>query len=208
MKLVTIGDSITKGTYCENNEWFIADPCFSDVLKKMLCADEFINLGQNGITYSTTSDVFPLDALSRKVKLIDNDADIIVVAGGTNDYAAKIKIGSAEDTEDISFYGATYATFDYLKTNFKDAKIFVVTPIPRKSDGEKNEIGCTPDDYRHVIKEQAERFGFVCIDGKKLGIDPRIPEQMVKYVPDGLHPNQKCHELYGEFLYNEIKKYI
>ena len=207
MKLVTIGDSITKGTFFENGECLIANPCFADILNVKLSADEFVNYGQNGICYSTTTDVFPLDAISRKIKLVDS-ADILVVAGGTNDYAARIKIGSENDTEDISFYGATYETFEYIKNNLSNAKIFIVSPILRASEGEKNAAGYTVDDYRNVIEKQAKRFGFNFIDGRNLNIDPRDNEIKQKYVPDGLHPNLEGHKLYGEFLYSEILKKI
>ena len=207
MKLITIGDSITRGTFFENSEWSVAVPNFSDALALLLGADELKNYGQNGISYSSTTDVYPESAISKKIRTIET-GDILIIAGGTNDFGAGVELGSEQDERDISFYGGVDVTFRFAREYFPNTKIFVVLPIPRANDGEKNKCGYTLDDYREALRSRADKYGFSVIDGKKLKIDAKNPEQRMQFIPDGLHPNNAGHKLYADFLYEEIKKLL
>ena len=209
MRLVTIGDSITKGTFTDIGQPSpnsVASPNFSDILKEKLGFNELFNYGINGTSISRTTYQSPELAMSIRVK--DTvDADVIVVAAGTNDYGTHVQLGTIEDKEDVSFYGALHVFYTFLKENRKDSKIFIVTPIKRQGDG-KNEAGFTLDQYRKAIEEKAEEFGFPVIDGFGVAIDPKTEEGRKKHILDGLHPNVEAHKLYGEYLYEQIKNKI
>ncbi|MBQ8658777.1 MAG: SGNH/GDSL hydrolase family protein [Clostridia bacterium] len=206
MKLITIGDSITRGTYRDDNDaWAVAFPNYSERLQKLLGADELVCLGVNGVSMSSTSSVNSENALCR---LCENavSGDIIVVAGGTNDFGTSVEVGRSTDEGDISTCGALHILFTRLKKNNPNSKIYAVLPIPRRNENVKNEKGYVLDDYRAAIREAATAFGVAIIDGKKLAIDPENEADRKKYIRDGLHPNDAGHALYAQFLYQEILK--
>ena len=209
MRLVTIGDSITKGTFTDigqSSPNSVASPNFSDILKEKFGFAELFNYGINGTSISRTTYQFPELAMSIRVK--DTvDADVIIVAAGVNDYATDVELGKKDDREDVSFYGALNVLYSFLKENRKNSKIFIVTPIKRQNDG-PNKKGYTFDEYREAIVYRAKEFGFPVIDGYGLLIDPKTEEGRRKHILDGLHPNQEAHLLYGEYLYEQIKKML
>ena len=204
MKLITIGDSITRGTHIDDNgDWAVAQPNYSKVLQTLLGATELSCLGVNGVSISATSHTNPQDALS---KLCEKavDGDIVVVAGGTNDFGTSVEVGCENDREDISTYGALHILFTRLKTLNPKAELYAVLPIPRRNENVKNERGYILDDYRAAIKTVAQRFNVAVIDGKQLPIDPEDETNRQAYIRDGLHPNTKGHAIYGKFIYDEI----
>ena len=206
MKLVTLGDSITRGTHInDDGAWDVANSNYSKVVQTLLRIDELDCLGVNGVSISSTSSVNSDDALSRLCKQI-NDANVIIVAGGTNDYGTDVVIGNPQDKEDISHYGGLNVLCTYLKNNFKDAEIYFVLPIKRRNERAKNKAGFILQDYRNAIKTIAKNFGFNVIDGSQMQIDPENIDDARNYIKDGLHLNTAGHKIYGEFIYNEITK--
>lgn len=205
MRLVTIGDSITRGTFTDIGEsapLSIAKPNYSERLGSLLKADVECR-GINGVSMSATSGVNPEYAIANTARNIGN-ADVIIVAGGTNDYGTSVKLGEITDTTDLSFFGALEVTYRTIKKNNPTAAVFVVTPIPRGNEDEPNSVGHTLNDYRRAIERKAEEFGFFVVDGTKLAINPNLAEERKKYIPDGLHPNNLGHELYAQLLYEQI----
>ena len=206
MKLITLGDSITRGTHIDDNgAWAVAQPNFSQVLAEGLSADELVCLGLNGVSVSRTSTTNPDAALS----ILCDEAiggDIVVIAGGTNDYGTSVALGKPTDREDNSFYGGLHVLYTKIRENNPKAKVFVVLPIRRKNENNKNEAGHILDDYRAAICSTAKAFGYTLIDGRNVPIDPENAEQARAYIRDGLHPNTKGHALYGEYLITQIKK--
>ena len=206
MKLLTIGYSITKGTFTELGDKSpnsVAMPNFSQILKEKLGFSELYLNGTNGVSVSRTSWQLPEHAISLTVKNSPN-ADVVLVCAGTNDYGTDVELGSRKDKEDVSFYGGLSVLYTYLKENFIGSKIFVVSPINRENDS-KNKKGYTLNDYRSAVKIRAEEFGFYFIDGSGLKIYPKIQADKELFMPDGLHPNQAGHYLYANFLLENIR---
>ncbi|MBQ9728308.1 MAG: SGNH/GDSL hydrolase family protein [Clostridia bacterium] len=206
MKLITLGDSITRGSFFEHDEWGVADPNYSQVLKELLGADELVCSGVNGTAISILSPTNTEYVFTVRAKEL-KDADVFVIAGGTNDFGNNdgVPLGTPEDTEDISFYGALDFLYRIVKENNPKAEIYAVTPIPRQWESE-NPSGHTLNDYRRAIEVKAREYGFSVIDGSKVGIDATTAEGRAKHLPDGLHPNVAGHKLYGNYLYQEIIK--
>lgn len=207
--IICIGDSITRGTYTafgESAPLSVAHPNFSELLKEKLSFDRLLNYGSNGISYSSLSPVLSEDALTKKCAGFESGS-IIVLAAGTNDYGTDVPLGKPTDETDISFYGAVDEVLHCLTEKNPNGTIFVVLPIPRKQSG-PNKQGHTLDDYRKALSQKAAKYGLPVIDGSRLDIDPSVPEQLKKYMPDGTHPNETGHQMYAEFLYSEIEKHI
>ena len=209
MRLVTIGDSITKGTFTDEGQTAplsVASPNFAEGLKEKLGFDELINYGVNGVSISTATTVCPEQAIVKTVKAMEG-GDIIVLAAGTNDYGTDVPLGKIEDRTEYTFYGALYLLYDFLKREHAKAKVFIVKPIRRKRNNANN-AGYTLEDYRKAIERRAREFGFAVIDGYAVPIYPETEEGRKKHIPDGLHPNLLGHALYAETLYQEIKKHV
>lgn len=203
MKLIILGDSISKGTYTNKRKGEIsadsvASPNFAQHLQRTLGAKELINLGMNGISYSTCSSVHSQWALS-KTYTKAKDGDVIILAAGTNDYGTNVEIGHKEDTEDVSFFGAVDVVFRGIKQNNPNAAIYVILPIPRQNE-EANEKGYVLDDYRLALAYKAKIYGLFVIDGRNIGIDPKKEKERLLYMDDGLHPNVAGHKLYGDMV--------
>jgi lysophospholipase L1-like esterase len=155
--------------------------------------------GENGVvTFIPASDI------PTTLRLLGES--IIVIAGGTNDYGTSVALGKPTDREDNSFYGGLHVLYTKIRENNPKAKVFVVLPIRRKNENNKNEAGHILDDYRAAICSTAKAFGYTLIDGRNVPIDPENEEQKKAYIRDGLHPNTKGHALYGEYLITQIKK--
>ena len=211
MKLITLGDSITRGTFTnfgENCPMSVASPNYSEILKTFLKADDLECCGMNGISVSRTSTVNAEYAMSIVCEKLCN-ADVFLIAGGTNDWGTDVPLGKKTDETDVSFYGGLYALYSCVKKQNPTAKIFVVLPLRRQGEKTtKNAQGLLLDEYRAAIVNRANSFGFYVIDGRLLAIDPDDEKDREKYILDGLHPNQAGHQLYAELLYSEIKKYL
>ena len=205
--LIALGDSITVGTYTaptDKSPDSIAEPNYIKRVCDAFGYGELKNYAQNGVCISTGGNgPFPNDAIVLKMDKAEK-GDTIIISGGTNDYAASVPIGDADSRDITTFTGAVRVLFDKVKAQYTPDSVYVITPIPRLID-KANEQGATPDDYRKVLSAFSAVYGFSCIDGLKLPIDPKDSEQRQRYMLDGLHPGPEGHELYAEMVIREMK---
>jgi lysophospholipase L1-like esterase len=209
MKLLTIGDSITRGSYTGPNDpcpLSVANPNFSLMLKEMLGFSELKCCGINGVSISATSYQNPEFAICKNYDNLE-DGDFLIVAGGTNDYGTDVVLGKIEDKEDISFYGAVELLFSKISKKMPKEKVVVIIPINREYE-DKNKAGFTLKAYRLALEIKAKEYGFFIVDGRKMGFNPNDPENKKKYISDGLHPTQEGHKLYADYVYSCIKDLI
>lgn len=208
IKANAIGDSITYGVFTGEN-----DNCPKSRPEKtwftLVCEtfgfEEMRNYAVSGVSVSGLTTVNPGGAISKTYVRMNDDADIVFVAAGTNDFGTGVPVGSGEDREDVSFYGALDVLCRGLNEKYSTAKKVYIVPIKREKEGPTPK-GYTLDDYRNAIKEVAgERYGFYIIDGKSFGFEPETPEGRKKYMLDGLHPNDAGHKLYAERVIEKLK---
>lgn len=207
MNMVVLGDSIAKGTYTaigDDSPNIIADPNFSQIIKKKLKLDGLINYSINGISISKTSPINGDYSLTNICKTTEK-ADIILISAGTNDYATNVILGKKKDKTDCSFYGAIYELFEFIKNERKDSKVFVFLPMRRKNDG-KNAKGYNFYEYRRALRIMSQEYGFCIIDGYDVKIFPKREDHKLKYIYDGLHINENGHRLVGNLISRKIKK--
>lgn len=205
-RLIVIGDSITKGTYTQDGDSSpnsVVEINFSTLIKCALGYTELINHGINGTAISSTSKIRSELAICIRAKEMQ-DADTVIVAGGTNDYGNNVVLGDINDKEDISFYGALDVLCRTLKQKYK--RVYFITPIRREQDG-KNGAGYSLEEYRRAIELKAKEYNFVVIDGYGVPIYPKTEEHRKKYMYDGLHPNAEGHKLYADYIIERIKDY-
>lgn len=141
-----------------------------------------------------------------RIDEMESDADIVVVFGGTNDFGhGDAKLGKQDDTAPKTFYGALNYLINKLKEKYSSAKIVFITPMHRtgennpRGDGSKLEDGAFLTAYVKIIKETVKRYNILLLDFyNDLGIDPNNAEDNKNYFVDGLHPNDKGHNLIAD----------
>ena len=87
--------------------------------------------------------------------------------------------------------GACHYLFSGLVKKYPNARIVILTPLQTSYD--QNPSGNTGKpliDYVDTIIEVAAHYSLPVLDlYRTAGICPRIPEQLTRFMPDGLHPN-------------------
>ena len=134
---------------------------------------------------------------------MDDDADVIVVFGGTNDYGhGDAPFGTFSDRTPDTFCGAVHCLFRGLIEKYPTKPIVVITPLHRENDTVPNALhGKTLKDYVDVIREGAEMYSLPVLDlFASFGVCPNIPAQKAAYCPDGLHPNDAGNRKIAEKL--------
>ena len=200
MKLIFLGDSITEGVgaTCEENKYV-------SVVAK-ICGVETANFGVSGTRIArqkkpTLPRTFDYD-FQMRAEVMDKDADMVFVFGGTNDFGhGDAPIGTMSDRTPYTFYGALHCLYTALIEKYPGVPIVVLTPLHRitedipTGDNKPAPVG-TLKEYVNIIREVAEYYSLPVLDlFKESGLQPKIPVIQQKYVPDGLHPNDAGNEI-------------
>ncbi|MDU4965006.1 MAG: SGNH/GDSL hydrolase family protein, partial [Staphylococcus warneri] len=194
----TIGDSVAKGTGAKTN--------FTQMLAKKIKAKS-TNLAVSGATMSTNKDNSIYDQAT-KIK-----ADLIIVQGTDDDWTNDIDIGT-DKTDTKTFYGAFYSAITKIKSNNPNSKIIVMTPTKQcyikdgktvRKDTTKNDLGHTLADYVDVQIDACNELDIPVYDAyHSTQFKPNIPSYRKSSMPDGVHPNEKGHEV---IMYELIKNF-
>ncbi|MBO5374486.1 MAG: SGNH/GDSL hydrolase family protein [Clostridia bacterium] len=201
-KINFLGDSITEG--------FIAsDPskCYVSLLKERCGLAEARNYGLAGTRIARQSEMHdtPRDRdFIMRADEMDRDADVVVVFGGTNDFGnGQASLGTINDRTEYTFYGALHCLILKLIEDFSDSEIVFLTPLHRHND--YSMYGCwKPEgveqrplcDYVRAIKEVCEYYSVPVLDlFSQGGLHGNVWSWCNKYMPDGVHPNDKGFEI-------------
>lgn len=211
-----LGDSITEGAGVSN----IAENRYDNRLKNMYDLKEVYNYGIGGtrLAYqkkpskNSRCDLY----FCGRAHDLNQNADIIVVYGGVNDYLhGDADFGSMEDRTSETFCGAVYCLMEFLKKKYFEKTIVFITPAHCNYNGISDKQACPrPIDnqnskplheYVEVIKSRGEELGIPVLDlFENLGLDPNNEVVKEKYTIDGLHFNDDGHfyiaKAIGEFL--------
>lgn len=212
-KINFLGDSITQGSGLSAD-----DKHFFDVLKDRCSLAAARNYGVGGSRIARQISPNPGEPkdwdFCYRSQLMDDDADVVVVFGGTNDYGhGDAPLGSMSDRTDLTFYGALHVLFAGLIRKYPDATIVVMTPTHRGyesspyGDGSRRAGDKAPlKKYVEIIREVAEYYSVPLLDLYAVsGMQPEIEENRVRYMPDGLHPNDAGHVLIANRLEGFLK---
>ena len=201
-KINFLGDSITEGhgvSCVENVYWSLIKREYG------LCEARGYGIGGTRIAKQTVASENPrwdLDFLGRYEEM-DNDADVVVIFGGTNDYGhGDAKLGEISDRSPYTFYGACHTLFEGVINKYPEATIVVMTPLHRDGEEIANElVGAPLVRYVEIIKEVAEYYSIPVLDLWRVsGMQPAVPALKERYMPDGLHPNDEGQKLIASRL--------
>ena len=187
-KYVAIGDSITAG--------FVDKPYATLVGEVMDMT--VVNLGVSGSAITVVND--RTDSIYERRGDIPEDADIISIFGGTNDFGHNSAMGMSGSTSFYEFYGAFRMLIEWIQQNRPNATLFVMTPLHREDDQIENSNGYTLEDYVNVIRDVCEKYSVPVLDLFKMGeLNPNIEKHKELFASDGLHPLQLIHTKLGMY---------
>ncbi len=188
-KIITVlGDSITEGVGTSAPEHI-----YQNVLGRMVGAARVDNCGISGtrLAIQTGPDQYGAPFSERYLTMPD-DADLVLVFGGTNDYGhGNAPFGEMSDRTADTFCGACHVLFSGLIKKYPTARIVIMTPLQRTGRENRSANSGKPlIDYVDTIMRIAEEYSLPVLDlYRTAGICPDIPEHQQLFMPDGLHPN-------------------
>lgn len=211
LKINILGDSITAGSGASS-----PDKCFVSVLCSKYGAAAR-NYGIGGTRISKQRQVSPdpkwdLNFCDR-VAAMDDDADLVLIFGGTNDYGhGYAPLGDAESRDPYTFYGALHTLYRSVIEKYPNSRIAVLTPMHRLKENDPGGDRYAYRDhlrgdiaplktYVEIIREVAEYYSLPVLDLYKVsGFQPEIPVIRTTYLSDGLHPNDKGHAMLADMV--------
>ena len=188
-KYIALGDSITKGENSLDSYNAMVGDRYTDVAREEFGFKSVVNYGIGGsrITSHSNSN----DGMIDRYNAMD-DADLICVFGGTNDFGNNVPLGEIDDGDATHFKYALNELCKGLLNKYHSKTIYFITPIHRndsKKDNVANGAGHILKDYVDAIKEICSEWGIPVLDlYSTYGINPFINIQRTTYMPDGLHP--------------------
>ena len=203
--ILAIGDSIT-----EANTYLMH-------LKELSGAKEAVNYGIGGTTIAKRKKLlgnsYDKDFVGR-VKDMQENADIVIVFGGTNDYGhGDVPIGNVTDNGEDTFCGSVNKLIELLKAKYSKAIIFFITPLQRVGqdnpfgeNGAKAEPLGTLEEYVKALKNIVNNNKLPMLDlftDSDFALNSKTFKEYIG--PDGLHPNPLGHKVIAEKIYNFIK---
>ena len=199
-KVVFLGDSITEGVgaSCEGTRYV-------NVFGK-ITGTTVLNYGIGGTRFAKqvkpTNEWWDKNDFCGRYMNMDDNADIVVVFGSTNDYGhGDAPFGLTSDRTPDTFIGATHYLMKGLIEKYPEAEIVFMTPIHREGENNPDSKGHILKDYSDTIKEVAEYYSIPVLDLYSVyGVCPDIKAHKEKFCPDGLHPNDAGHKKIAERL--------
>lgn len=205
-KIVFLGDSITEGHGTTGR-----DKHFVTLVGQWGECREVKNYGIGGTRFAKQSKPsanprWDLDFCSR-IEELDEDADIVVVFGGTNDYGhGDAPVGTFADRDQYTFYGACHHIMTRIHERFPGKPAVIMTPIHRLGEANPDCNGRPLKAYVDIIREMAEYYAIPVLDlYAESGIQPAVDIIRTTYCPDGLHPNDAGHVLLAEKIFAYLK---
>ena len=209
-KINFLGDSITQGvgvSDCDRNR-------YDNILKRLCSLGCTRNYGVSGTRIACQTGKRPMPNYDGKefytrAEIMDRDADVVVVFGGTNDYGhGDAPFGTLADTTTDTYCGGINHLMGMIKADFPHAKIVFMTPMRRTGDERVSDTRKEDGDdaralveYVDTVIEAAKNHGIYALDlYRTMPIDPNDEFQRKLYAPDGLHPNDLGQHIIAETL--------
>ena len=191
-RLSVIGDSIT-GLYPQH-----ADKNWPMWVQELL---QMATLDNKGLTSTTIAkQVGRTDSMLERYTLMDANADLVCVMGGSNDCHRGVPIGTLGNGDEYTFYGAVESLVKGLINRYPTKTIVFIAPIQRGNipDGQR-----PMTDYNAVIMEICAIYSIPVYDAyNNVGISVNIPAQVSAFFNPAelaapVHPNNAGHERIG-----------
>lgn len=207
-KIACLGDSITAASNLDSEEDY-QQYSYPANLKELLGAEEVYNLGIGGSSIGR----YWADAFVDRYQDIPEDADIIIVMGGTNDgfCAADKEFGSLNERAYRTFCGDLDELMRGLRENYPDADIFFATPLPNILHDylmSERDYLLPQKNFADVILTLAQEYDYEVIDLYNSNLlDSHDVDIVEGYMPDGVHGNHDGYRILAEHFAAELVRY-
>ena len=208
-KIVFLGDSITEGC-CAS----IEDKRYVNLIGQALDCD-VVNYGISGTRIAKQKEPSETPSFDQdfqqRVKLLDEDADVVIVFGGVNDYGhGDAELGTFENKDPYTFFGGLRVLIESLQEKYNQAKIIFILPLGMKDDNKlcgKGSIKCNASlsDYVNIMRTVLNYYAIPYIDlFHKLPVPEK--EDGNEYFADVVHPNDKGHQWLADRIVEFLSK--
>lgn len=171
-----LGDSITRGAYLTYS--------YPYCLQNELGTTTVNNYGISGNTLARNHSNYSTAMCVRYTEIAKN-SDIIIVMGGVNDRGS-IPLGTIDDTDITTFYGALNTLCMGLKENYPNTWIFFMTNFDYADSDTTNNYDVEYHNYYcTAVKEVCQKHNVDVFDTYNM-----IDFDTSKNTTDSVHPNQ------------------
>ncbi len=204
-KIACLGDSITEGNAADitcNYTYHLQNMTGAEVINFGVAATR---IATRLIPHETPS---WNDSFLRRAERMTGEYDVILIFGGTNDYARAnpTPLGDATSTDEHTFYGALKLLYDKVIAAHPEAVVVAVTPLHREKEKGYGLEGLELLDYVNAVREVASLFSVPVVDlWNNSGIQAQNVQAMNAYLCDGLHPTSKGAERIAERIHAFLK---
>lgn len=210
LKINFLGDSITYGAGATT-----PDKNYVNLVSREGAICRGYGIGGTRIAYQQNKkEEHDYNDFNSRYDKMDDDADIVFVFGGTNDYGhGDAPIGAFTDRTPNTFYGALHCLYNGLITKYPTAKTVIITPLHRR-DEQVTRYDAYGRAYVHslkpfvdIIREVAEYYSLPVLDlFATSGLQPMVDAVNEKYFVDGLHPSDEGYEVIAQKIIGFIKQ--
>lgn len=204
-KIVCLGDSITAASNLENLENY-EQMSYPYQLCQILGAKEVVNLGIGGSSIGRYWD----DAFVDRYRDIPEDADIIIVMGGTNDgfCASERELGSIQEREAKTFAGDLNELLSKLKEDYPEAVIVLATPLSNVLHDmlrKERDYLLPQSAFVKIMNLLADEYGIPVIDLYYSNfLNSHDAAIIYNFMPDGVHGNESGYRMLAEHMAAEL----
>lgn len=188
-----LGDSITYGDKLTN-----LNQSYAALLAVMMNASVYRNYGLKG---SCMGGEHP-DRFWDRYSEMSDDANLVFVMGGTNDYEFSTPLGQFGDTSTKTFYGVVNLLMCSLQQKYPDAQIVFLTPLRRYRGTAKNADGHNVEDYVNAMMVMGEFYDIPVIDLYHANGLNFVGSR--NDLVDGLHPTAAGHRKIANYIYQTL----
>ena len=199
LRVNCLGDSITVGygaVYTTGDDTTTKHPYHS-----FWAEDYDLNARNYGVSGSTVANYSGTNDSSfvERYSAMANDADVVTILGGVNDFYSQYAVGTINDTAKNTFYGAYKSMVEGLMTKYPDAQIVLFIPL----NAPARELYREP--RKNAIIEIGKLYNLPVIDlntdeiaGSSYGFD------IEKYSTDNLHPNAEGQKIIAKYMMDKM----
>jgi lysophospholipase L1-like esterase len=202
-----LGDSITAGLNVGiENSWVVK--C-SEILQA-----NYNNYGISNSTIANPNNSGSNDPMCLRYMDMSNNADLVVVLAGRNDYrSVSMPLGTINDTDNSTFYGGLKTLVEGLWNKYPLKTIVFCTPFKarvseasEKRDNEwSNNVGLYQESYNNAIKEVCKMYAIPVIDLYNEGTFNSWNDTAREvWFTDTIHPSIEGHKVLGEIVASRL----
>lgn len=187
--VVFLGDSITYGAGLDAAK---GEKPYSELFAASYGAN-CTNLAVPGASFANLPGT--LGVAIDQARSVPEDADVVVIMFGTNDYGLSAQLGDSE-SDDETTIGALYAVVETVRSIAPDAVIIGIIPPRLPGDTVANGAGLTAIKYKQAISDAYDELNITTADFNSV----TFAWSAVKGDKTLIHPDATAQKNFGSYL--------